>query len=65
VLADRLTSAYVPDPILFQSARQFAAWLGLTARQRAKVAAVMLANKTGRIAWAILQRKEACAVPSP
>jgi len=102
-------AASAPDPSLFRSGRQFAAWLGLTprahssggkerqvgiskmgdgylrrllvvgatavlrmARQRGggawimgllerkkpKVAAVALANKTARIAWALMSRKE-------
>lgn len=102
-------AASAPDPSLFRSGRQFAAWLGLTprahssggkerqvgiskmgdgylrrllvvgatavlrmARQRGgsawvmgllerkkpKAAAVALANKTARIAWALMSRKE-------
>ena len=108
-------AANVPDPSLFRSARQFAAWLGLTpransssgkdrqtgiskqgdgyirrllvsgatavlrfkrqgdagkawmlglkARKRPKVVAVALANKTARIAWALLRRNEIYAAP--
>jgi transposase len=38
------------------------AWLvGLKERKRAKVAAVARANKTARIAWAILRRSEVFA----
>lgn len=103
-------SAAVPDPTLFRSGRQFAAWLGLTPRQHnsggkerlgriskqgdgtirrllvvgatslirlarqdtpgkvwakqllerkpARVVSVALANKTARIAWALLTRGE-------
>ena len=103
-------SAAVPDPTLFRSGRQFAAWLGLTprphssggkerlgriskqgdgtirrllvvgatavirrarqdnpgriwaaqllARKPARVVTVALANKTARIAWAVLVRGE-------
>ncbi|MDR7126377.1 IS110 family transposase [Pseudotabrizicola sp. 4114] len=106
-------AANVPDPSLFRTARQFAAWPGLTPRanssggkdrqmgiskqgdgyirrllvsgasavmrfarqgdpgkawlvalkkrKRPKVAAVAQANKTARIAWAILRRNEAFA----
>jgi transposase len=37
-----------------------AAWVrGLLARRPAKVVAVALANKTARIAWAIMARREA------
>lgn len=109
-------AANVPDPSLFRSARQFAAWLGLTpranssggkdrqtgiskqgdgyirrllvsgasavlrfarqgdpgkawmlglkARKRPKVVAVALANKTARIAWALLRRNEVYAAPT-
>jgi transposase len=109
-------AASVPDPNLFNSGRQFAAWLGLTprahssggkerlagiskmgdgylrrllvvgatavlrmARQRRiggawimslierkkpKAAAVALANKTARIAWVLMARKENYAHPS-
>lgn len=109
-------AANVPDPSLFRSARQFAAWLGLTpranssggkdrqtgiskqgdgyirrllvsgatavlrfarqgdagkawmlglkARKRPKVVAVALANKTARIAWALLRRNEIYAAPA-
>ena len=105
-----MISAAVPDPTLFQSGRQFAAWLGLTPRPRssggkerlggiskqgdgairrllvvgatavirmarrdnpgrtwakqllerkpARVVSVALANKTARIAWAVLTRGE-------
>ena len=102
-------AASAPDPSLFRSGRQFAAWLGLTprahssggkerqagiskmgdgylrrllvvgatavirmarqrggsawimallARKKPKIAAVALANKTARIAWALMARKE-------
>ena len=109
-------AANVPDASLFRSARQFAAWLGLTPRahssggkdrqtgiskqgdgyirrllvsgasavlrfarqgdpgkawmlglkerKRPKVVAVALANKTARIAWALLRRNEVYAVPT-
>lgn len=109
-------AASVPDPNLFKSGRQFAAWLGLTprahssggkerqvgiskmgdgylrrllvvgatavlrmARQRRtggvwlmglierkkpKTAAVALANKTARIAWVLMARKENYSRPS-
>ena len=105
-----MISASVPDPTLFQSGRQFAAWLGLTPKPRssggkerlggiskqgdgsirrllvigatsvirraredslsrawvsklleskpARVVSVALANKTARIAWAVLARGE-------
>ncbi|MGI3903252.1 MAG: IS110 family transposase [Janthinobacterium lividum] len=105
-----MISASVPDPALFQSGRQFAAWLGLTPKPRssggkerlggiskqgdgtirrllvvgatavirtarrdnpgrswakrllerkpARVVSVALANKTARIAWAVLARGE-------
>jgi transposase len=105
-------AASVPDASLFQSGRQFAAWLGLTPRtsgkerqvgiskqgdgylrrllvlgatavlrfarqnnaskvwavkllerKKRKVVAVALANKTARIAWAVLARKRAYAAP--
>ncbi|ULB11839.1 IS110 family transposase [Cereibacter azotoformans] len=110
-------AANVPDPSLFRSARQFAAWLGLTPkahssggkdrqtgiskqgdgyirrllvsgasavlrftrqgdpgkawllqlkeRKRPKVVAVAQANKTARIAWALLRRNEIYAAPAP
>jgi len=109
-------AASAPDPSLFRSGRQFAAWLGLTprahssggkelqagiskmgdgylrrllvvgatavlrmARQRStgsdwirglldrkkpKAAAVALANKTARIAWVLMARKEIYAPPA-
>jgi len=109
-------AASAPDPTLFRSGRQFAAWLGLTprahssggkerqagiskmgdgylrrllvvgatavlrmARQRhsgsawltgllerkkPKAAAVALANKTARIAWALMARKEVYMPPA-
>lgn len=109
-------AASAPDPGLFRSGRQFAAWLGLTprahssggkerqssiskmgdgylrrllvvgatavlrmARQRStgsdwvrglldrkkpKAAAVALANKTARIAWALMARKEIYTPPA-
>jgi transposase len=109
-------AANVPDASLFRSARQFAAWLGLTPkahssggkdrqtgiskqgdgyirrllvsgatavlrftrqgdpgkawllqlkeRKRPKVVAVAQANKTARIAWAILRRNEVYAAPA-
>ena len=109
-------AANVPDASLFRSARQFAAWLGLTPRanssggkdrqtgiskqgdgyirrllvsgacavlrfarqgdpgktwmlglkerKRPKVVAVALANKTARIAWALLRRNEVYTVPT-
>lgn len=109
-------AAAVPDGTLFQSGRQFAAWLGLTPkahssggkdrqagiskqgdgyirrllvvgatavmrlarrdnaarcwaaklleREPAKLAAVALANKTARIAWAVLTRGGTNAAPS-
>ena len=109
-------AASAPDPALFRSGRQFAAWLGLTpraqssggkerqvgiskmgdsylrrllvigatavlrmARQRGtggawvrgllerkkpKTAAVALANKTARIAWAVMVRQEVYAPPA-
>jgi transposase len=109
-------AASVPDPSLFRSGRQFAAWLGLTPRphssggkgrmlgiskqgdaylrrllvvgatavlrysrqqsatntwaarmlerKRPKIVAVALANKTARIAWALLSRHE-CYVARP
>ena len=105
-----MISASVPDPTLFQSGRQFAAWLGLTPKPRssggkerlggiskqgdgtirrllvvgatsmirtarrdnpgrtwakrllerkpARVVSVAMANKTARIAWAVLAREE-------
>ncbi len=112
-----MISAAVPDPKLFQSGRQFAAWLGLTPRPRSsggkerlggiskqgdgairrllvvgatavirmarrdtpgrtwakqllerkppRVVSVALANKTARIAWAVLTRGEVYrAVPA-
>ncbi|SDX14083.1 transposase [Celeribacter indicus] len=37
--------------------------LGLKARKRPKVVAVALANKTARIAWALLRRNEIYAAP--
>lgn len=109
-------AASAPDPSLFRSGRQFAAWLGLTprahssggkerqvgiskmgdgylrrllvvgatavlrmARQRGgttwvmgllerkkpKAAAVALANKTARIAWVLMSRKETYAPATP
>jgi transposase len=110
-------AANVPDASLFRSARQFAAWLGLTPRahssggkdrqtgiskqgdgyirrllvsgatavlrftrqgdpgkawllqlkerKRPKVVAVAQANKTARIAWALLRRNEIYAAPAP
>jgi transposase len=106
-------AAAVPDPLLFRSGRQFAAWLGLTPRPHSsggkerlggiskqgdgylrkllvvgatavmrmarkdasrqpwlaqllerkptKIATVGLANKTARIAWAVMARKEVYA----
>ena len=106
-------AAAVPDPSLFRSGRQFAAWLGLTPRANSsggkerlggitkqgdgylrrllvvgstavmrmtrknparqpwmagllerkptKIATVALANKTARIAWAVMTRKEVYA----
>lgn len=109
-------AANVPDASLFRSARQFAAWLGLTPRahssggkdrqtgiskqgdgyirrllvsgatavlrftrqgdpgkawllqlkdrKKPKVVAVAQANKTARIAWAILRRNEVYAAPT-
>jgi transposase len=109
-------AASVPDASLFQSGRQFAAWLGLTPkahstggkerlvgiskqgdgylrrllvlgatavlrfarqnnaskvwavklleRKKRKVVAVKLANKTARIAWAVLARKQAYPAPT-
>ena len=38
--------------------------LGLKARKRPKVVAVALANKTARIAWAVLRRNEVYAAPT-
>lgn len=38
--------------------------LGLKERKRPKVVAVALANKTARIAWALLRRNEVYAVPT-
>ena len=41
------------------------AWmLGLKARKRPKVVAVALANKTARIAWALLRRNQVYAAPT-
>jgi len=109
-IAASAIAASVPDPTLFRSGRQFAAWLGLTprahcsggheramgiskqgdgylrrllvlgatavlrharqtndarqwasrllARKRPKVVAVALANKTARIAWALLRSNQ-------
>jgi transposase len=108
-------AASAPDPNLFRSGRQFAAWLGLTPRahssggkerqvgiskmgdgylrrllvvgatavlriarqrggggawirglldrKRPKAAAVALANKTARIAWVLMARREIYALP--
>lgn len=39
-------------------------WLaGLLGRKLAKIAAVALANKVARVAWAVTTRKEAYAAP--
>lgn len=44
--------------------REASAWLlGLLERKTAKSAAVALANKTARIAWALIARKEVYAPP--
>jgi transposase len=67
-------AASVTDPHQFKSGRQFAAWLvrrakykpdsidprlaDLLARKPMRVATVALANKTARIAWAIMVRGE-------
>ena len=42
------------------------AWIkGLLERKKPKVAAVALANKTARIAWVLMARKEFYAPPTP
>jgi transposase len=38
---------------------------GLLATKRARLVSVTLANKTARIAWALLSRKEVYRLPTP
>jgi hypothetical protein len=53
-------AATVTDPAMFDSRRDFAAWLGMTPRQNSTmVVALALANKTARIVWAVMKRGEA------
>jgi transposase len=58
-----------PDATLFRSGRQFATrqpWSArLLTRKSAKIAPVALANKTARVAWAVMARNEVYASAAP
>src|SRR5665647_3478797 len=57
VIGATTIAAVVPDPKVFRSGRDFAAWIAqLLARRPFKVVAIALANKMARIAWALLAR---------
>ena len=69
-------AATVTDPSHFRSSREFSAWLGLTPLQNrwinallekksARLVSVAVANKTARIAWALLVRKEDYRISMP
>ena len=78
VIAATAIAATVPDACAFKGGREFAAWIGLVPRQQSSggkerlggimarkprmVAAVALANKTARIAWAIMARGDSYRV---
>ena len=52
-------AATAVEPSSFRSGREFAAWLGLVRHRRPSlVVVVALANKTARIAWAVMHRHE-------